>query len=246
MKKLFLEEDILMFQFEPEEGATLGVNIFAIFNGDKYLLVDVGYEHHMKKALKEIDKDKCEYVILTHFHPDHVYGLTELNNPTKIGSIYGKETLSQFSHPHQEKLVPDIEVSEEYNFEFGRHKFFMHVHPGHSKCIMRILLNDKYLFVGDEIMFTNDGKSVLPYCASTLEMHLKGLKKLKKIVKDYTLLPAHGSPIDNHDYILHEIDKRIKYLSFFIKNKGSYEDFEKQTGIEFASKKWHKHNLEAR
>ncbi len=244
MKKVFIEKDIIMFQFEPEEESFLGLNIFAIFNGDKYLLVDVGYESHMKEALKELDKDNCEYVILTHFHPDHVYGLTELNNPTKIGSVYGKETLSQFSHPHREKLIPDIEVTDEYVLEYGRHKFVMDIHPGHSKCIMRILLNDKYLFVGDEIMFTNDGNSVIPYCAVSFEMHLKGLKKLKKIMNSYTILPAHGSPIDSHKYIYDEIDKRIKYISFFLKKKGTYEDFEDQTGIKFIGKKWHKHNVD--
>lgn len=244
MESINLDKNIRIYVFPADEGRTLGQTITVLFNKEKFMLIDTGYQKHMKEVLNVLDKENCEYAFCTHFHPDHTYGLYELNDDIKlIGSIDFLETLKIFNNENEKRQTPDIKVDGRLLFHYGEHELDISQNKGHSNCGTLTILNNKYLFVGDEIIFSNEGEPSLPYLATKNPgNHTKTLDNILDVLEGKTLIPAHGLPIYNFDEIKKDIDDRKIYLDYLIR-KCTYEKFEKETGIKFINKQWHKNNI---
>lgn len=243
MEQIKLENNITVFQFEPEKDKFLGVNITALFNNEKYMLIDAGYEKQINEVFKVLNKEMCEGVIITHFHPDHCYGLYEINTSNIIGSKYAFTTLSMFDKQYDDKLMPKVLVEDVLNIDYGQHKINIKLNSGHSEDGTIITINDKYVFCGDDIMYTNDGLSVIPYLASNDPMaQEKAIKRIIKIIEGKTLIPAHGMITNDYNFILKDANDRIIYLDY-VREKKSYKEFKDETNISFKGSFWHKYNI---
>ena len=78
MKKIQLSRNLYLYQFPPETDRVLGQNIFILYSIKECIIIDAGYERHMSQCKDELEGRKIKYVICTHFHPDHCYGLNVL------------------------------------------------------------------------------------------------------------------------------------------------------------------------
>ena len=245
MKTIKLEKDILVYQFEPEENRILGNNILMIINGDECLVIDTGYPRHFKKVLEDINKRnlKITHVILSHFHPDHIGGFPSIHEAVIYGSIYAEKTLQLFGEDYQ-TCKPNVLVHGNMSIEFGDHKIDMELNPGHSIDGLLTIIDNLYMFVGDDIMFDNFGNSVIPFLAEhNFEQHILSVTKILELHKNKIIIPGHGKIIEDSDFFRSELNKRLSYLNFFVKNKeASYNDFFKSTRINFLSEKWHNYN----
>jgi len=244
MNTIQVMQDVVLFQFAHTSDSLIGINIVAIFNGDEYLLIDTGYEENASQVVEFLTDKVCKYVIQTHYHPDHAFGLRVLEDVIKIGSKNASITLNEFGLEDDTQLFPDIEVDGTYIFEFGKHTFKFNLNIGHSICGMLIDLNDKILFVGDDILRTNDGKAIFPYL--TLEDIDTAISAQDKILKygEYRLVvPGHGKLIEDMNVLKKDVENRISYFNF-LKTDWNLEDFEHNTKIYFSgNKSWHEHNV---
>ncbi len=244
MRKINLEGNLYVLQFDSKDGNQLGVNITVLENKNEVILIDTGYEHHMKE-IKEIIKGKSiKNIICSHFHPDHCYGLHELKKQVVIGSKHSITTLKMFDDDKDDKIVPSILIEKKTGLRFGDFEITMTLNPGHSDCGMIISINDKYILTGDEIMFTNSKESVLPYVASTISQHLKGITNIKKYLKKHhILIPAHGSIIDDFTFLRRDIDVKIDYFTEILNGNIELSDFKEKHDYSFINEKWHRLNL---
>lgn len=170
-------------------------------------------------------------------------GLKKLSEILIYGSYNYKKTLDMWTKKEDHRYYkPDILIKETKEINFGRHKLKMIYFPGHSICTMIIIINDKYLYIADELMFSNDGKSLLPSVEfEGLKRHINSLKSLKKYIK-YDFIPGHGIVLKEKEEKENHIENRVKYLTKVYKTKGkiSYKKAIKDCNISFLHKEWHK------
>ena len=243
MKIIKLEEDILIYQFNPEEDQVfLGLNIFVILNGSECVIVDTGFKRHFLKISEDLKKKgiKISKVILTHFHPDHIGGLSTLKDIQIVGSKYASDTLKLYVEDYQNYL-PTRTVDSKLSIDFGRHTFILELNEGHSKDGLLIALNDKYLFVGDDVICDNKGLPSIPYCSNKEpQAHINSINKIMSKLKNNIILPTHGAPMKDKDVIIKDLINRLTYLHYINDNRtASYIDFFNETNINFLGRDWH-------
>ncbi len=111
---------------------------------------------------------------------------------------------------------------------------------GHSDCSMLIMINNRYLHVGDLFITTNDGKHVLPYVKwSGVKEHIKSLNKIQNSLAKYLLL-SHGVIKMDYEDSLEGLEDRRTYLRALLDsdNKISVEEALKDCKNEFVFSKW--------
>ncbi|MCK5762435.1 MAG: MBL fold metallo-hydrolase, partial [Candidatus Izimaplasma sp.] len=145
MKIIALEKGVSIYQFEHGEKNFLGSNVFVIQDGNECILVDTGFRKHFLQVQDDLTEKgiTIKKVILTHFHPDHIGGLTQVKNADIIGSIFAQDTLKKYIRDYQNYL-PNIVVIDQMKIKFGKHNFLIELNSGHSKDGLLITLNDKY------------------------------------------------------------------------------------------------------
>jgi len=77
---------VLAGDFQPTDNATLQVNVLAVNTGDHLVLVDAGSRGKFQPtasrllenlAAAEIKPEQVDTILITHFHPDHMWGVTD-------------------------------------------------------------------------------------------------------------------------------------------------------------------------
>jgi glyoxylase-like metal-dependent hydrolase (beta-lactamase superfamily II) len=239
MKEIRITEDFYLYQFSPEAERVLGQNIFVLYSDDECIVFDAGYERHMHQ-LKEVIKDfKIKYVICTHFHPDHCYGLNELKKQVVIGSDEAINTLIMFDDQDNDLLIPSITVSDKKEIIFNGHRISLVKNHGHSLCGMLIEIDNQYLLTGDEFMTTNEGLAVLPYVADKINTHISGIENVIKNYPNDVFLPSHGKITND----ITELEYRVRYLEFCKSKNINFDDFYLKDDQHFLNEKWHSSNI---
>ncbi|PAT02097.1 hypothetical protein CI105_04325 [Candidatus Izimaplasma bacterium ZiA1] len=244
MKKINLSDDITVYQFSPEGDRIVGLNITVIKDNDEYIIIDPGYERYLKIVLNDINENKIKNVFITHYHTDHYEGLTLLNNINVYGSKYASVTLSKYAKKDFLRSLPTVLINKTKIVEFEKHKIVQINNPGHSICSSIILLDDKYMFVGDDLIYNNEGVPVIPFVADkNIEQQISGLNNILNLFDNHIIVPGHGKIINNKVFVFEDVKNRIEYLNYILMNKcASYEEFHKQTGIKFLGSNWHNYN----
>lgn len=245
MLKRELADGIILYTFEPDYGKYLGCNILALVSEKKVILIDTGYEEQALQVLQDINDDglTIEKIFISHFHCDHMYGLKVLPKVPIYGSSH-----YQVTHDEEEEketcFNPTVVIHSPINMNFGKHQLTLIPFPGHSMCSTLIAINDKYVFIGDELFSSNDGKPALPWVRNKLvdvRRQLDSLNRLKHYSR-YVLIPAHGAIISGEKNIECEVNRRIIYLNAILSSNGeiTYENSIKDCGCKFLHSEWHR------
>ncbi|MDC0558904.1 MBL fold metallo-hydrolase [Candidatus Izimaplasma bacterium] len=243
MEKIYLKEDIVLYQFPPTEQRFLGQNIFVIYDNEDCLLIDCGYPEHMKEVKKDLAGKNIKYVLATHFHPDHIYGIYEIGKQNLVGSHKASETLKIFEVEGDELMTPNHQVKGNDTIKFGKYNIMLTTNPGHSNCGMLIEVED-LLFVGDDMMTLNNGQPAIPYVAENITQHITALEYISSICDGKVICPSHGKILYDKNVVTQDIKTRIAYLLFARDDKRDLEIFEKENNVDFHGKKWHSLNIE--
>ncbi len=239
-----MEKNFYRFIFGPRKQTKFGYNFYVLVDGSQALIIDTGFREHASEV-KDYLAQKGIFitkVIFTHFHLDHINGLNALDKVEIIGSDSYQEALDIYVDKEKQSFYkPTIAIHDDYTFQFGSFRIKLMRSPGHAQCSMLTLINDKYLHVGDELMFSNDGESVIPLVGKTkIKRQLSSLENLKQYAS-YYILTSHGETNQDETELLKQIDYRIKYLKAIDENqeKISFEKAMEGTGTDFLHPEWH-------
>ncbi len=81
-----------------------GPPCFILKNGEKTILIDIGYDS-LQKILRNVDLNTIEDIFITHTHPDHFWGLVPLffylkcldkNHRREVINVYGHKRVGFF------------------------------------------------------------------------------------------------------------------------------------------------------
>lgn len=80
---------VLAGDFQPTDKATLQVNVLAVNTGDRLALIDAGSRGKFQPtatrliqnlAAAGIEPEQVDTILITHLHPDHLWGVTDAND----------------------------------------------------------------------------------------------------------------------------------------------------------------------
>ena len=157
--------------------------------------------NHLKEHIKPED---LKYVILTHYHFDHVVGVPRLKKETKA-KVMIHELDAKFLNFKPDKLLKNADI-----IDLGNYSLKVIHTPGHtpgSICLYDV--KSKSLFSGDTI-FSGGGVGRTDLSGGDSEKLRKSIEKLSKLdVK--ILYPGHGE-ITN-DSVNEQIRISLKFLN---------------------------------
>ena len=172
-------------KIEKIEVGYLSTNCYLVTSKKEGIIIDPGGDYDL--IIDKINK-KITYIILTHYHPDHVALVKDLKKTTKAKVLIHKDDfdfLEKSGITADETLLDDDEIK--INGDLLK---IIHT-PGHSKGSICILGNN-FAFTGDTLFEDGVGRTDLP--GGSLKEMEKSLEKIKKLLKPGTkIYPGHGN-----------------------------------------------------
>lgn len=180
---------------------TKNANFYVVKNDDVYIAIDAGggNELAIKSELEKlnIQPEKVTAVLLTHTDFDHVSGLGLFKN----AEIYISKEEEQLLNGSAKRLQFGGKTKLNYKYStiqynqelhFGKIKVKSISTPGHTVGSMSFLIDDRYLFVGDNLSLKVDTiglfNSIFNFCDTTQS---KSIQNLAKITTTEYIFTAH-------------------------------------------------------
>lgn len=200
-----------------QAGHLIGCNVYLVFSGDEWLLIDIGYEDTVEEIVELIrDLDfplaKCATLIATHADVDHIQGLARAKQMIKAPVTAHPEaarvlaigdrivTFAEISAQQIDLAMPPVDTEHLVNggdqISVGDLKLEVWHTPGHTDSQLSFRLGD-LLFSGDNIYRDGCVGAIDAHHGSNLLHFISSLEKIRDSDVKW-LLPSHG-PIFRKD-----------------------------------------------
>lgn len=155
------------------------------------VVIDPGDESNAIMDYIESNRLRCEAIMLTHGHFDHVGAVNEILeqtgcalyiNPRDEGYEVGKSGM-KFKMPEGGKYYDDGDIIVEAGLEFK-----VLATPGHTPGSVCLICGDA-LFTGDTLFRGSCGRTDLP--GGSMREEMRSLKKICQLEGDYEVYPGH-------------------------------------------------------
>ena len=141
-------------------------NCYYVEGKNGSILVDTDWAGTLQafyKKIKELDITKIDYILITHYHPDHMGIAQEIidNMNAKLlvidiqkdylhcsDKIFEKDKKSKFTPINTEPLIISCEESRKFLSDLGIDGEIIYT-PGHSDDSISLILDDGIAIVGD-------------------------------------------------------------------------------------------------
>ena len=171
----------------------LETNCYVVVNEETLacVVIDPGDESNTIMDYIESNRLKCEAILLTHGHFDHVGAVNEILeqtgcalyiNPRDEGYEVGKSGV-KFKMPEGGKYYDEGDVIVEAGLEFK-----VLATPGHTPGSVCLICGDA-LFTGDTLFRGSCGRTDLP--GGSMREEMRSLKKICQLEGDFEVYPGH-------------------------------------------------------
>ncbi len=171
--------------------------------GDSCVLIDPGYRNDAdrRQVLDAIGSLKPEAVLLTHGHPDHIYGVADLQrlcglpvymSPEDVKTMEYFDRVGKFGLPVADRNFSITPVADGSIVEAAGLKFRVISTPGHSPGSVCWLCEDEaVMFTGDTLFAGAIGRTDLIYGDYDDEIR-SIMEKLVFLDGGILICPGHG------------------------------------------------------
>lgn len=191
-------------------------NCFVLYDkavGNDCIVVDPGSKND-EKLFKffEVQRIEPKYIILTHEHFDHCWGVNELVEKYAVPIVcselcadcikYDKKNCSVFYDNNERFVITNPTISVEslnYVLPFAGTELHFFATPGHTDASVCFTVC-KYLFTGDTLI--KDLRTVTKLPTGSVTKLRESISLLSALQgKDYKVYPGHGEifPLDGYD-----------------------------------------------
>lgn len=221
-----------VIEINHQAGERLGCNVYLVYDGPEWVLIDIGYEETVDEIVEMIRQldfplSNCKTVVATHADVDHIQGLAkvkQLLKTTVTGHRLASESLAagdriktfaevtaQNIHLEMPPVKIDTFVDDGDTIPVGSLQLQVWHTPGHTDSQLSFRLG-KLLFSGDNIYRDGCVGAIDAHHGSDLRAFLKSLRRIRASDVEW-LLPSHG-PIFRKDNSL--LDKTIARLESYL------------------------------
>ena len=210
-------------------GHVLGCNVYLVYDDDRWVLIDIGYEDTVDEIIELIRQldfpfSNCQMLIATHADVDHIQGLAKAKqilrttvsahpltaDPLKTGDRI--RTFAAIEAQGIDMTMPPVEVEELINdgdtIRVGELELEVWLTPGHTDSQLSFRMGD-LLFSGDNIYRDGCVGAIDAHHGSDLPSFVKSLERIQQ--SDVTwLLPSHGPIFRKDDAMLQRTIDRLK------------------------------------
>jgi ribonuclease/clavin/mitogillin len=173
-----------------------GTNTYLVGTGRRRILLDTGdgrgdYLPVLERALESAGCEGLQEIVLTHGHPDHIGGVTQVIE--RFGPL-----------PVKKRPWPEVDARYPVSFAAIDHGAVVETEgatlralhtPGHARDHLCFLLEEeRALFSGDNVL--GIGTTVIPAAGGSLRQYMRSLDDLLREAPD-RIYPAHGPRIED-------------------------------------------------
>ncbi|MGQ0637027.1 MAG: MBL fold metallo-hydrolase [Planctomycetaceae bacterium] len=208
----------------------LGCCVYLIFDGDEWLLIDIGYEDTVREIvdlIRQLDfpLSQCKYIVATHADADHIQGLKLakelLPQARAVGHPLAATALAQGDRILMYAEVPaqgisidlpaariDETIDEGDILQVGGLKLETWHTPGHTRSQLAFRLGE-LLFSGDNIFRDGCVGNIDAHHGSDIAEFISSLERIRDSDVKW-LLPSHGPVFRKDKRLLQATIDRLK------------------------------------
>ena len=217
-----------VIEMNYQAGQRLGCNVYLVYDGPEWLLIDVGYDDTVEEIVEIIRQldfplSQCKAVIATHADVDHIQGLAKIKGllkTTVIGHPLAAEPLAvgdrikTFAEIPAQKIeleMPAVTldhlVNEGDKIKVGGLELEVWHTPGHTDSQLSFRLGD-LLLSGDNIYRDGCVGAIDAHHGSDIPAFIKSLKRIRASDVQW-LLPSHGPIFRKQNALLDQTIARL-------------------------------------
>jgi hydroxyacylglutathione hydrolase len=221
-----------VIEINYQAGERIGCNVYLVFDGTEWLLIDIGFEETVEEIIEMIRQldfplSNCKTVIATHADVDHIQGLAKIKHllkatvtghPLAAESLASGDRLKTFAevtaqniHLEMPPVKIDSFVDDGDRIKVGSLELEVWHTPGHTDSQLSFRLG-KLLFSGDNIYRDGCVGAIDAHHGSDIVAFIKSLRRIRASNVEW-LLPSHG-PIFRKDDAL--LDRTITRLESYL------------------------------
>ena len=213
-------------------GHVIGCNVYLIFDGSEWVLIDIGYEEVVDEVIELIRQmdfpfSNCKMLIATHADVDHIQGLAKMKQilrapvaahekaaePLKVGDRL--HTFAQIAAQGIDLEMPpvdtDVLIDEGSKIQVGELELEVWLTPGHTDSQLSFRMGD-ILFSGDNIYRDGCVGAIDAHHGSDISQFILSLERIRESDVEW-LCPSHG-PVFRKDNEM--IDRTLNRLRGYL------------------------------
>ena len=218
-----------VLEMNHQAGQRLGCNVYLVFDGTEWLLIDIGFEDTVDEIVEMIRQmdfplSRCKTVVATHADVDHVQGLAKIKQILKVPATGHPLALQPLAEGDRIKTFAEIAaqnihldmppaqievfVKDGDELTVGSLKLEVWHTPGHTDSQLAFRLGN-LLFSGDNIYRDGSVGVIDAHHGSDLTSFVRSLERIRDSDVEW-LLPSHGPVFRKDNAQLERTIKRLK------------------------------------
>ena len=212
-----------------QAGEVLGCNVYLVYDGDEWILIDIGYEETVEdfvEIIRQIDFpfSRCKTLVATHADVDHIQGLAKAKqllktsvtaHPNAVAPLQSGDTLITLAEIAAQDLkmaMPPVEIENQVNdgdvIEVGSLKVEVWHTPGHTNSQLAFRIGD-VLLSGDNIYRDGCIGAIDAHHGSDIKAFVASLERIRDSDVKW-LAPSHGPIFANDRELLDATIQRVR------------------------------------
>lgn len=221
-----------VLELNHQAGQRLGCNVYLIYDGSDWLLIDIGFEETVEEIVELIRQldfplQNCQGIIATHADVDHAQGVAKakqilkakaLCHPLAVEALSIGDKLKTFAevaaqdiHLEMPPVQIDGTIEEGDVLQVGQLKVEVWHTPGHTDSQLSFRLG-KLLLSGDNIYRDGCVGAIDAHHGSDIPAFIRSLKRIRHSDVEW-LLPSHGPIFKKSDA---QLDRTIARLESYL------------------------------
>lgn len=207
-----------VIEINYQAGERLGCNVYLVFDGQEWILIDIGYEDTVDEIVEMIRQldfplSNCKTIVATHADVDHVQGLAKLKqilkasvtgHPKAADSLESGDRIKTFAEVTAQDIhldMPPVKIDQFVDdgdiLEVGELRLEVWHTPGHTDSQLSFRLGN-LLFSGDNIYRDGCVGAIDAHHGSDLPAFITSLQRILASDVEW-LLPSHGPIFRKND-----------------------------------------------
>jgi len=212
-----------------QAGQVLGCNVYVVFDGDEWMMIDIGYQETVDEIVELIRQldfplSNCKTLIATHADVDHIQGLAKAKqllktevvaHPLAAKSLEAGDRLKTFAeidaqdiHLEMPPVTVEKHIKEGDKLNVGSLQLEVWHTPGHTDSQLSFRMGD-LLFSGDNIYRDGCVGAIDAHHGSNLPDFIRSLQRIRQSDVQW-LLPSHGPMFRKDDALLDSTIARLE------------------------------------